>query len=170
MKTKLSTIFLTSCAIVALMSYQPTVTFGQRRPESKQEKVRKEASIPAKRELQMDDILKWNRITESAISPDGKHIAVKLEPWKGHTTIILYNNKGAKLFRSDSASALSFDHDGKFLYFKKEVKEEKTVKGAPSKTNGYKVGMISLDNYRAEYYPNVKTHSVSNKEGGMLFL
>lgn len=170
MKTKLSTIILTSCAIVALMSYQPTATFGQRRPKTDQEKVRKETSLPAKRELQMDDILKWNRITESAISPDGKHIAVKLEPWKGHTTIILYNNKGAELFRSDSASALSFDYDGKFLYFKKEVTEEKRVKGAPSNTNGYKVGVISLDNYKAEYYPNVKTHSVSNKEGGMLFL
>ncbi|NOR76819.1 MAG: hypothetical protein GQ525_16875, partial [Draconibacterium sp.] len=37
--------------------------------------------------LTTDDILRWNRITETHISDNGKFIVYKQEPWKGDPTL-----------------------------------------------------------------------------------
>ena len=69
--------------------------------------------------LNLDDIVKWNRITENRISPDGAFVAVKLEPWIGATVVKLYDNKGVELFAADSASNLQFSADAQYLLYRK---------------------------------------------------
>jgi len=70
-----------------------------------------------KKAMTIEDVIKWNRITQKEISPDGSLIAVKLEPWKGSSKIKLYNNKGGELFSSDSASSISFDPSSEYLLY-----------------------------------------------------
>ncbi|MDZ4058414.1 MAG: hypothetical protein U1D64_00065, partial [Bacteroidales bacterium] len=72
-----------------------------------------------KKSMTFDDVVKWNRITEREISPDGSHIAVKVEPWKGSASVKLYNDSGAELLSSDSSSTLSFDKNSDYLVFKR---------------------------------------------------
>ncbi|HCT94927.1 MAG: hypothetical protein A2X19_10395 [Bacteroidetes bacterium GWE2_39_28] len=77
------------------------------------------ASQTTKRSMTIEDVLKWNRITEKEISPDGKFVAVKQEPWKGATTVKLYDNRGKELFYADSSSSLTFDKASEYLLFKR---------------------------------------------------
>ena len=72
-----------------------------------------------KKALTVDDIVKWNRITERQIAPDGSFIAVKLEPWVGSTTVKLYDNKGNEIFSADSSSAIQFTKDSQYLLYRK---------------------------------------------------
>ena len=50
-----------------------------------------------KRPLTHDDILKWNRITETIISNNGKFIVYKQEPWKGDPTLKISTPKAEQL-------------------------------------------------------------------------
>jgi dipeptidyl aminopeptidase/acylaminoacyl peptidase len=77
------------------------------------------ASQTTKKSMTIEDVLKWNRITEKEISPDGKFVAVKLEPWKGATTVKLYDNRGKELLSADSSSSLTFDKSSEYLLFKR---------------------------------------------------
>ncbi len=72
----------------------------------------------AKKSMTIDDVVRWNRITEKEISPDGKFVAVKLEPWKGASTVKLYDNRGKELLTSDSSSNIIFDKSSEFLLFR----------------------------------------------------
>lgn len=73
----------------------------------------------AKKPMTMEDVIKWSRITEREISPNGSYIAAKLEPWKGSSTVKLYNNKGAELFSADSSWSVSFDSKSKYLIYRR---------------------------------------------------
>ena len=72
-----------------------------------------------KNPLTIDQIVKWNRITEKQISPNGSFIAVKLEPWVGSTTVKLFDNKGTELFSADSSSSVQFSKDSRYVLYKK---------------------------------------------------
>ncbi|MCL1973824.1 MAG: hypothetical protein FWG54_03300, partial [Bacteroidetes bacterium] len=72
-----------------------------------------------KKRLTLDDVVKWNRITERQIAPDASFIAVKLEPWVGSATVKLYDNKGNEIFSADSSSAVRFSKDSQYLLYKK---------------------------------------------------
>ena len=72
-----------------------------------------------KKALTVDEVVKWNRITERIISPDGAFICVKLEPWVGITTVKLYDNKGNEIFSADSSSTIQFTKDSGYLLYRK---------------------------------------------------
>ncbi len=72
------------------------------------------ASADGKRALNVDDIVKWNRITEKRISDDGKFVSVLVEPWKGTSKAILIDSKGKSLFSADSAKTAAITNDGDF--------------------------------------------------------
>ena len=85
------------------------------------------ASQTTKRSMTIDDVIKWNRITEKEISSDGKFVAVKLEPWKGASTIKLYDNKGKELLSADSSSSLIFDKASEYLLFKRGADKKSSL-------------------------------------------
>ena len=72
-----------------------------------------------KKALTIDDVVKWNRITERQISPNGSFIAVKLEPWVGSTTVKLYDNKGNEIFSADSSSTIQFTKNSEYLLYRR---------------------------------------------------
>lgn len=74
-----------------------------------------------KRALTVEDLVGWQRITQSKLSDDGNWIAVKHEPWKGDATLLLYNNSGKELARFSSVGDFAFSSSSRFL-----VAEEKT--------------------------------------------
>jgi hypothetical protein len=66
-----------------------------------------------KRPLTFDDIIKWNRITEQAISDDGTLIAFRTEPWTGDPTVTLYDGN-ALLKASFSCHGINITADSSF--------------------------------------------------------
>lgn len=68
-----------------------------------------------KKTLTFDDILKWNRITEKEIAPDGSFVAYKLEPWKGDPILKLTDPKGTDLFSQTGGTDLQITQDSEYL-------------------------------------------------------
>ena len=68
-----------------------------------------------KKPLDVDDLGSWNRITEKDVSPDGKWIVYKTEPWKGDSKIYLYSSKGERIFEYDCGKEIKITDDSKFL-------------------------------------------------------
>lgn len=46
------------------------------------------------RAMTVDDLAAWERITQQAISDDGRWVACRMEPWEGNATVLLYASKG----------------------------------------------------------------------------
>jgi dipeptidyl aminopeptidase/acylaminoacyl peptidase len=82
---------------------------------------------PGKKLLTVNDIVKWNRITDSKISDDGKYVAVKIEPWKGKSVAKLYNSKGEEIFSADSAKTIFFTPDSRYLVLNKAGKKAESL-------------------------------------------
>jgi len=80
-----------------------------------------------KKLLTVNDIVKWNRITDSKISDDGKYVAVKIEPWKGRFVAKLYNSKGEEIFSADSAKTIFFTPDSRYLVLNKAGKKAESL-------------------------------------------
>jgi dipeptidyl aminopeptidase/acylaminoacyl peptidase len=80
-----------------------------------------------KKAMTIDDVVKWNRITEKEISPDGKYVAVKLEPWKGAATVKLYDYKGNELLSADSATSVQFDKSSEYFIFRRGAEKNSTL-------------------------------------------
>lgn len=72
-------------------------------------------SLVAQRNLTVDDISKWKRISESRISNDGKWIAAKIEPWVGDAMIRLYNAKGEETATITPVSSFEFSNSSTYL-------------------------------------------------------
>ena len=70
-----------------------------------------------KRPLTHDDIIKWNRITESHISNNGEFVVFKEEPWKGDPTLIITTQKGEKIESFVGATNAKITSDSKFVVF-----------------------------------------------------
>ena len=82
---------------------------------------------PGKKLLTVNDIVKWNRITDSKISDDGKYVAVKIEPWKGKSVAKLYSSKGEEIFSIDSAKTIFFTPDSRYLVLNKAGKKAESL-------------------------------------------
>jgi dipeptidyl aminopeptidase/acylaminoacyl peptidase len=58
--------------------------------------------------MTVEDLAGWKRITEKAISDDGKWVSSKLEPWKGDAIIYVYNRKGEEVASFEMAKKSEF--------------------------------------------------------------
>ncbi len=70
-----------------------------------------------KRLLTFDDILKWNRITETIISNDGNFVVYKTEPWKGDANLKVVNKSGKELKRLDYGTEPKISNNSKYLIY-----------------------------------------------------
>lgn len=70
-----------------------------------------------KKPLTHDDILKWQRITETVISNDGKFIVYKHEPWKGDPTLKITTPKGDEIATVKCGTDAQITFDSKFVVF-----------------------------------------------------
>ncbi len=70
-----------------------------------------------KRPLSSDDILKWNRITETHVSNNGETIVYKQEPWKGDPTLKITTAKGEEITSIIGGTGAKITADSKFVVF-----------------------------------------------------
>ena len=97
------------------------------------------AGLSAQTEKQLltfDDILKWNRITETHLSNNGKYVAWKEEPWKGDATLKISTPDAEEVATFNCGTKARFTPDSRFLVFTevppadtiRELKLKKTKK------------------------------------------
>jgi dipeptidyl aminopeptidase/acylaminoacyl peptidase len=70
-----------------------------------------------KRTLTHNDILKWNRITETAVSNNGKFIVYKQEPWKGDPVLKISTPKADEIASFICGTDAQITSDSKFVVF-----------------------------------------------------
>jgi len=71
----------------------------------------------SKKPLTHDDILKWERITETVISNNGKFIVYKQEPWKGDPTLKITTPKAEEITSVKCGTDAQITFDSKFVVF-----------------------------------------------------
>lgn len=71
--------------------------------------------LTAQKSMTVDDLNGWNRISQQAISDDGKWIGCKTEPWTGEATIRLYQANGEEAANYSPAGNFTFSSSS--LYF-----------------------------------------------------
>ena len=76
------------------------------------------------RNMSVDDLVSWQRITQQKIANDGSWIACKMEPWKGDATLYLYGQKGEKVATFDTVGNFYFTASSKFLLVDKKTRIE----------------------------------------------
>ena len=104
-----------------------------------------------KRELTFDDILKWNRITEKAISNDGSYIVYKTEPWKGDAILKIADVKGNELVSIECGKSAKITYDSKFVIFNIEPKEDTIRELKLKKTKKEDLPLKKLGIFNLEY-------------------
>lgn len=78
----------------------------------------------AQRSFDVDDLVRWKRITGRILSNDGKWIAATVAPWEGDATIRLYNAKGEEVVTYTPAEKPAFSvSSGYFLVTRTTPKE-----------------------------------------------
>lgn len=78
-----------------------------------------------KKAMTFDEMVSWKRITEQAISHDGKWVACKMEPWRGDASIFVYNAKGEMTASFLPAGHVEFSASSKYLLVTKKPELEK---------------------------------------------
>lgn len=78
------------------------------------------------RAMTIDDLATWERITQQAISDDGRWVACRMEPWEGNASVWLYAAKGDVVARFKPATDFKFSSSSHFLVVK-EVPAVATV-------------------------------------------
>ena len=73
--------------------------------------------------MTVDDLAAWQRISQQAISDDGRWVACRMEPWEGDATVLLYAAQGGEVARFYPAKDFRFSASSRFLL----VKEVPTV-------------------------------------------
>ncbi len=77
-----------------------------------------------KRPLTHDDILKWERITETVISNNGKYIVYKQEPWKGDPVLKVTTPKAEEILSVKCATNAIITSDSKWLVYSLQPAED----------------------------------------------
>ena len=126
-----------------------------------------------KKTLDHDAIAAWKRITETVISPDGKWIAYKLQPWEGDTQAFLYNSKGEMIDEFDFARDLTISADSRTLIFKTETPFEKLRELKLKKTKKDEMPGEALNIYNFKKadlikYDDIVGYSIPSNWGGYL--
>jgi len=96
--------------------------------------------------LTIDDLAKWNRITEKIISDDGELAGFVMEPWEGDPLIELHEIKKDKTITFRSASGIAFTADSKFLTFtiKPPLEETRILKLKKTKKEDMPLNMLGI--------------------------
>lgn len=126
-----------------------------------------------KRPLDIDAIESWKRITETVVSPDGRWIAYKTEPWRGDSTVYLYSRDGRKRFERGCGKDIRITDDSQFLIFAiepayEQVRELKRQKTQDSDMPGDVLGIYAINSGTFESIEAIKNYKVPGQWGGWL--
>lgn len=102
------------------------------------------SSVHAQKALTVDDLVNWRRITEKAVSDNGKWVATTIAPWEGDPTVSLYNYKGEKVASYTPAEKFSFSSSSQYLLITKILSKVEKDSLKLRKTKEDKMPMSSL--------------------------
>ncbi|MCK5730686.1 MAG: S9 family peptidase, partial [Draconibacterium sp.] len=131
------------------------------------------AAQTEKRPLTPNDILKWNRITETQISNNGNYIIYKQEPWKGDPTLKITNAKGKELESIIGGTGVKITADSKFIVFTQNplVDTVRTLKLKKTKKEDLpndKLIIYNLSNNETETIEKIKSHKIPVEWAGWI--
>ena len=127
-----------------------------------------------KRPLTTNDVLKWNRITETVIANNGKFIVYKQEPWRGDAEVKITTPKGEEITSVIGANGAKITADSKFVLFTQQALED-TVRALKLKKTKKedmpqnKLVIYNLENKSSETIEKIKTWSVPEDWSGFVF-
>ena len=126
-----------------------------------------------KRPIKHEDIIKWNRITETHISNNGDFIVFKQEPWKGDPILKVSNSKGKELASFIGGSDAKITSDSKHLVFieKPLVDSVRSLKLKKTKEEDLpqnKLIVYNLKNKKSEFYEKVQSSKVPTEWPGWI--
>lgn len=94
--------------------------------------------------LTVNDLAFWQRISSQAISNDGKWVACKMEPWDGDATVYLYDAQGKEIASFPQAGQFFFSHSSRHLVVVQEPEKAKVDSLKILKTKKDKMPMNTL--------------------------
>jgi dipeptidyl aminopeptidase/acylaminoacyl peptidase len=131
------------------------------------------SSQTEKRPLTHNDILKWNRITESLISNNGEFVVYKQEPWKGDPVLKITTSKGEEKASIIGASGAKITTDSKFVVFTQKplVDSVRTLKLKKTKKEDLpqdKLAIYNLSNNSTEEIDKIKSSKIPVEWAGWI--
>ncbi|MDX8340720.1 prolyl oligopeptidase family serine peptidase [Draconibacterium sp. IB214405] len=126
-----------------------------------------------KQELTFDDILKWNRITETHLSNNGKYIAWKEEPWKGDATLKISTPEAKEIASFNYGTKAQFSNDSRYLIFT-EVPPADTIRALKLKKTKKedlpqnKLVVFDIEENKSETIENLKSVKVPEEWSGWI--
>lgn len=121
----------------------------------------------ASKSLTVDDLSTWQRITDRAISNNGKWAACKMEPWEGDATVHLYATQGKEAATFRPASQFAFSSSSDYLMVT-QTPDKSTVDSLKiAKTKEDKMPMNTLVIYhvsgKQEQIDSLKTYKLAEE-------
>lgn len=126
-----------------------------------------------KRPLTHNDILNWNRITETSISNNGKFIVYKQEPWKGDPVLKISTPKAAEIASFNCGTEAQITSDSKFVVFTLKPAEETIRRLKLKKTKKEdlpisKLAIFNLESYKTDTIEKLVSVKVPEKWAGWI--
>ena len=124
-------------------------------------------SLFAQRALTVDDLARWNRITEQAISANGKWVTATMAPWVGDGTVYLYDAKGTEVATYFPAEKPVFSSSSGYLLVTQTPRKEtlNSLKVAKVKKNKMPMNRLIIRSLPGgeELIDSVKTYQLAER-------
>lgn len=122
----------------------------------------------AKKALQAEDVLLWNRISNEQISDNGDWVIYELTKDKGDGQLFIYNTRSGKQNYFNRASNAQLSADGKYVVFRNKLSFDSLQILKRKKTNEDKFPNDSISIYNLEKkhllkLPNLKSFELSKE-------
>lgn len=124
-----------------------------------------------KKAMMIDDLVKWNRISERVISDDGSLIAFKAEPSVGDPVVTLYDGSASLKATFICATGVKIASDSRHLFFtikppEDEVKALKLKKTKKEDMPLDKLGIYNVGTGVTDTIPRLKSFKAPEKWAG----
>jgi dipeptidyl aminopeptidase/acylaminoacyl peptidase len=119
------------------------------------------------RPIAMADILSWNGVHGTALSPDGQWFAHRVGPADGNDELIVHQTKGDKEYRFPVGQAgggtLTFSNDSKWLAFTTNPPRPGKDQPAQQPAGGKKTALLNLGSGKKVEFENVRRVAFSGE-------
>lgn len=121
----------------------------------------------AQRPLTVEDLVEWKRVTDRAISRDGKWAAATIAPWDGDPSVFLYNTKGKETAVFSPADNMKFSSSSDFMLVRLVPARQLTdsLKLAKAKKEAMPMNSLLIRNLSGgeEIIDSVKTYKLAEE-------